>query len=277
MLTIEGDATQLRQVVMNLIINASEAIGDQPGVIEIATGIRHISALDLATAYRAPDLAAGRYVLLEVADNGCGMDAATVAKIFDPFFTTKFTGRGLGLAAVQGIVRSHGGTLMVRSSPGHGTTFSVLLPRAQQQLAGPDPTPDEELAQSASGIVLVIDDDSDVRAIAEQMLQIIGFTVLLARSGQAGVKLFREQAGMLACVLLDLTMPHMDGEEVFRALQSIRSDVPIVLMSGYSEQEVSERFNGARLAGFLQKPFTFSSLESKLQQVLAVERRSLQL
>jgi two-component system cell cycle sensor histidine kinase/response regulator CckA len=277
MLTIEGDATQLRQVVMNLIINASEAIGDQLGVIEIATGTRHISALDLATAYRAPDLAAGRYVLLEVADNGCGMDAATVARIFDPFFTTKFTGRGLGLAAVQGIVRSHGGTLMVRSSPGHGTTFSVLLPRAQQHLAELDATPDEELAQPASGIVLVIDDDSDVRAIAEQMLQIIGFTVLLARSGQAGVELFREQAGMLACVLLDLTMPHMDGEEVFRALQSIRSDVPIVLMSGYSEQEVSERFNGAGLAGFLQKPFTFSSLESKLQQVLAVERRSLQL
>ncbi len=125
-------------------------------------------------------------------------------------------------------------------------------------------------------MVLVIDDEEDVRVIAEQMLQITGFTVLLARSGSVGVELFREQAGMLACVLLDLTMPHMDGEEVFRALQAIRPDVPIVLMSGYSEQEVSARFKGAGLAGFLQKPFTLGSLDRKIQQVLAAERRSLQ-
>jgi two-component system, cell cycle sensor histidine kinase and response regulator CckA len=278
---IEGDATQLRQVVMNLIINASEAIGDQPGVIDVRTGPRQASAIELGVIYRTTDMDADDYVLLEVADSGSGMDAATLAKIFDPFFTTKFTGRGLGLAAVQGIVRSHGGALAVRSAPGEGTTFSILLPCAQQPATASatalNAEPDTIAEEPSAGVVLVIDDEPDVRTIAEQMLQLIGFAVLQARNGQAGVELFREHEGMIACVLLDLTMPHMDGEEVSRALHGIRADVPIVLMSGYSEQEVSERFDGAGLAGFLQKPFTISSLQRKLQQVLALEQRALQL
>jgi PAS domain S-box-containing protein len=266
---IEGDVTQLRQLIMNLIINASEAIGDQPGTISISTSLRHIELADQATEHDA-DLPVGDYVVLDVADTGCGMDAATLARIFDPFFTTKFTGRGLGLAAVQGIVRSHHGTLRVASAYGHGTTFSILLPCAVAPVDQPQTADSSAAIEALEGdVVLVIDDEPDVRLVAEQMLVYAGFEVLLASSGATGIELFRERADTIGCVLLDLTMPIMDGEEVFHALQAIRPTIPIILMSGYSEQEVRRRFDGPAPAGFIQKPFTFKALQAKVQRAVA--------
>jgi CheY-like chemotaxis protein len=261
---IEGDGTQLRQLIMNLIINASEAIGDQPGSIHLSTSVRHIQPAEHA------DLPAGDYVALEVADTGCGMDEATRARIFDPFFTTKFTGRGLGLAAVQGIVRSHNGLLQVASVLGQGTTFSILLPCASTPDQQTQPTVPSASVALEADVVLVIDDEPDVRIVAEQMLKYAGFEVLLASSGRAGVELFREHADTIGCVLLDLTMPIMDGEEVFHALRAIRPTTPIILTSGYSEQEIRKRFDGAGLAGFIQKPFTLKTLQAKVQRAVAV-------
>jgi two-component system cell cycle sensor histidine kinase/response regulator CckA len=270
---IEGDVTQLRQLVMNLIINASEAIGNQPGTIKISTSTRHIQPAG-QTAENGTDLPAGDYVVFEVADTGCGMDEATLERIFDPFFTTKFTGRGLGLAAVQGIVRSHHGTLTVASVYGQGTTFRILLPCAAASVDQPQAADPSEAVETLEGdIVLVIDDEPDVRLVAEQMLMYAGFEVLLASSGSAGIELFRERADMIGCVLLDLTMPFMDGEEVFLALQAIRPSIPIILMSGYSEQEVRRRFDGPTPAGFIQKPFTFKALQAKVQRAVAAGSR----
>jgi CheY-like chemotaxis protein len=264
---------------MNLIVNASEAIGDQPGEIRIGTAARREGQAGLYGTLPA-GLEEGRYVVLEVADTGCGMSEETLAKIFEPFFTTKFTGRGLGLAAVQGIVRSHGGALTVESAPGHGTTFRIWLPAihaaaaagdGQQPAPGsvPDETPTAESAPSSPDTILVIDDEAEVRMVAERMLAHFGYEVLLARGGQAGVELLRDHQGTVGCVLLDLTMPHMDGEQVFHALRAIDPDVPIVLMSGYSEQEVGGRFAGLGLAGFIQKPFTLDTLQTKVRRALA--------
>ncbi len=270
---IEGDVTQLRQLVMNLIINASEAIGNQPGTIKISTSTRHIQPAG-QTAENGTDLPAGDYVVFEVADTGCGMDEATLERIFDPFFTTKFTGRGLGLAAVQGIVRSHHGTLTVASVYGQGTTFRILLPCAAASVDQPQAADPSAAVEALEGdVVLVIDDEPDVRLVAEQMLMYAGFEVLLASSGSAGIELFRERADMIGCVLLDLTMPFMDGEEVFLALQAIRPSIPIILMSGYSEQEVRRRFDGPTPAGFIQKPFTFKALQAKVQRAVAAGSR----
>jgi signal transduction histidine kinase len=269
---IEGDITQLRQLIMNLIINASEAIGDQPGTIQVSTSVRHLTATDHLGDNDA--LPAGDYVVLEVADDGCGMDETTLARIFDPFFTTKFTGRGLGLAAVQGIVRSHQGALKVASIYGYGTTFSILLPCAATSIGQAEPSaPSATMVALEADLVLVIDDEPDVRLVAEQMLLYAGFEVLLAGSGPAGIELFGEHADAIGCVLLDLTMPNMDGEEVFHALQAIRPNAPIILMSGYSEQEVRKRFDGDGPAGFIQKPFTFKALQAKVQRAVAAGAR----
>jgi PAS domain S-box-containing protein len=270
---VEGDVTQLRQLVMNLIINASEAIGDQPGAITVSTSVQHIRPADYV-AGDDTDLPAGDYVVLEVADTGCGMDEATLARIFDPFFTTKFTGRGLGLAAVQGIVRSHHGALKVASVYGNGTTFCIVLPCASMPMEQPTVSDPNTAVETLEGdVVLVIDDEPDVRLVAEQMLMYAGFEVLLAGSGSAGIELFREHADTIGCVLLDLTMPIMDGEEVFHALQAIRPTIPIILMSGYSEQEVRRRFDGPAPASFMQKPFTFKALQAKVQRAVAAGSR----
>jgi CheY-like chemotaxis protein len=204
------------------------------------------------------------------------MDAETLAKIFEPFFTTKFTGRGLGLAAVLGIVRSHGGALKVQSRRGRGTTFTIVFPAlAREQGGAPKRQPAAETRERAGaapagsgGTILVIDDEEGVRKIAARMLQHLGFEALTAPDGRTGVELFRAEAGMVAAVLLDLTMPRMSGEQTFRALQQIKPDAPIVLMTGYTEAEAARRFEGLSPAGFIQKPFTLKELRERVQQAL---------
>jgi PAS domain S-box-containing protein len=265
--TIDADASQIRQVVMNLLINAAEAIDDQEGTVTVTTDVRAVDQTYLSTCYLVPDLPAREYVVLEVTDTGRGIEAGTLAKIFEPFFTTKFVGRGLGLPAVLGIVRAHHGAIKIVSTVGHGTTFTVLFPLGASAAA----TPPRSAAPTGVGsrTMLIVDDEDDVRTIARRMLEREGFTVLTASDGASGMELFRTHVQAISCVLLDMSLPRMGGEEIFRALRTIRAEVPIVLMSGYSGEEVMERFPGERRAGFLPKPFSPATLRAVVHQMLS--------
>ena len=271
---VAADAVQMRQVILNLIVNASEAVAERSGYVCVSTGVRPCDSIYLADCRLGDMRQAGAYVFLEVADNGSGMDPATLSRIFEPFFSTKLAGRGLGLSAVLGIVRVHNGAIHVSSEPGKGTTIQVLLPALTSTTvaAEKEETPEETLPSwRGSGTVLVVDDEESVRTIARQMLERMGFRVVLANDGIEGVQMFRdvEASGVrIACVLLDLTMPHMNGEEAFHELRRLRPDVTVVLASGYSEATLSERFANLGLSGFLQKPYRLATLQHKIAELL---------
>jgi PAS domain S-box-containing protein len=271
---ISGDATQIRQIIMNLVINASDAITERSGVINVTTGAVRADRTYLSQTYLAPSLPEGDYVFLEVSDNGCGMSPETVKRIFDPFFTTKFAGRGLGLAAVLGIIRGHQGALKVYSELGCGTTFKLLLPAAG--------LPEEEKARSTeplpewrgSGTILLVDDEETVRAVSERMLRKLGFDVLPASNGSEALDLFRRGESQFSAVMLDLTMPHPDGNATFAELRRINPHIRVLLMSGFNEQDATLRFAGQGLSGFIQKPFEASALRAKLHAMFEVASRS---
>jgi PAS domain S-box-containing protein len=265
---IEADATQLRQVIMNLITNASEALGEGSGIVSVFTGVMQCDRAYLEESALGQELPEGLYVYLEVADTGCGMDAETQQRIFDPFFTTKFTGRGLGLAAVLGIVRGHRGAIKVYSKPGQGSTFTILFPMAQGEPAPADVTPEVPTTWRGSGTVLLVDDEEPVRNVAKEMLERLGFRVVTAADGREALATFRVHADRVVCVLLDLTMPRMNGVETFRELRGLRADLRIILSSGYDEQDAIQRFAGRGLAGFIQKPYTLGALQEALRRVL---------
>jgi PAS domain S-box-containing protein len=264
--TIEADATQVRQILMNLVINASEAIGERSGVIAISTGMMDCDRQYLQGTSLDEELPEGMYVYTEVADTGCGMDKETLSKLFDPFFSTKFTGRGLGMAAVLGIIRGHHGAIKVYSEPDKGTTFKVLFPASTRAETLYD-LPVTDSAWRGSGTILLVDDEETVRAVGKDMLVELGYTVVTAADGREALKVFAEQRANIACVLMDLTMPHMDGEQAFRELRRIDPTVKIIMASGYNEQEVSQKFLGKGLSGFLQKPFRISTLRATLQNL----------
>jgi two-component system, cell cycle sensor histidine kinase and response regulator CckA len=264
---VNADATQLRQVIMNLVINASEALSDGDGTITISTGMLRLTAADLVAAHAPVEALPGEFVWCDVADTGCGMTSEVVARIFDPFFTTKFTGRGLGLAAVMGIVRSHRGALQVRSEPGVGTVFRVLLPAARRparEMIGP---PSTVTGWRSSGTVLLVDDEETVRITTGRMLEGIGFSVITAGDGHEAVETFAKNPDV-RFVLLDLSMPRMDGVEAFRAIRKIRADVRVLLMSGFTKIEAMKRFRMDGLGGFIQKPFTMRQLAEKSKSIL---------
>ncbi len=266
---VVGDATQIRQVIMNLVINASEAIGDQSGFITLRTGLLRADHAYLQSTLIAHDPAPGDYAFIEVSDTGKGMSPEVQAKIFEPFFTTKFTGRGLGLAAVLGIVRGHQGALKVQSAEARGTTFRVLLPVSDGLADAAHDTLLPRTEWRGSGTVLIVDDEETVRASTARMLEYAGFRTLLAENGRAGVAKFGENPDSIAVVLLDLTMPLMDGSETFRAITALKPDARVLLMSGYNEQDAIARFTGDGLAGFIQKPFTLRELREQLQGIFA--------
>ena len=255
---IDADATQIRQVLMNLVTNASDAIGDGAGVIAIRTGTLTLGADELRDSYDQV-LPAGTYVYCEVSDTGVGMDAATRARIFDPFFTTKFTGRGLGLAATLGILRGHHGAIHVDSAPGEGARFRVLLP-ARARSATPSSPAIVIAPPPATGHVLVVDDEALIRDIARRVLESGGYQVTTATDGVDALRLFAERPDGFVCVLLDMTMPQLNGEETFAALRKLAPDVRVVLSSGYTEQEATQRFIGKGLAGFVAKPWSAEEL-----------------
>lgn len=270
---IEGDATQLRQVIMNLIINAAEAIGDRSGAITVATGMTLVDRSYLAGTYMDEDMPEGTYVFIEVSDTGCGMDEKTKARIFDPFFTTKFTGRGLGLAAVLGIVRGHMGTLKVYSEPGKGSTFKVLFPGLEEAKKSSESSPAAGGEAQPTGCILVVDDEETVRTVVKIALEKSGFRTSVACDGREALEIFRRNDGAFDLVLLDMTMPHMNGEETFREFRRIKPDVKVILSSGYNEMDAVNRFSGKGLAGFIQKPYRTVDLVAKVRRVVAGERR----
>lgn len=266
-----GDETQLRQIVMNLVINAADAIGTNPGIIEIKTYVRPADADLLRSALGHPELPPGTYAGLEVTDNGCGMPPETLARIFEPFFTTKFSGRGLGLSAVLGIVQSHHGALFVESTPGVGSTFRLLLPATEA--APPKPTQTDGNASSSviqfRGTVLVVDDEEAVRDIAAAVIEFHGATAVRAASGDEALAQLRNPAQQFSVALLDMTMPGMNGEETLRRMRETHPRLPVILMSGYSENQTMQRSASLGVAGFLQKPFEIAALLAKLKQHLA--------
>ena len=264
---VRADATQLRQVIMNLVINASEAIGNRPGAVDIRTG-RADSVLSPENVVQGGEAPKGSHVFIEVSDSGCGMTAQTQARIFDPFFSTKFAGRGLGLAAVLGIVRGHAGALKLVSEVGAGTTFTVILPALENEVPAvsePDHVPKDWAGQ---GSVLVADDEPAVRSGISQMLVKLGFTPVIAVNGLEAVAVFAADPLRFSLVLMDLTMPELNGDAALPEIRHIRPSVPVVLMSGYSEQDAVATFGGSDLAGFIQKPFGFEALRSLLFRVL---------
>ncbi len=265
---IEGDATQVRQVIMNLITNASDAVENKSGAISITTGRLHADRAYLTETFLDEDLAEGIYAYLEVSDSGIGMDVDTIAKIFDPFFTTKFTGRGLGLAAVLGIVRGHHGALKVYSEPGRGSTFKVLFPAVNKEVLPAPEEPPSAREWRSGGLVLVVDDEENVRSVAKATLEHAGFEILTANDGVEALEVFKEHEEDIVLVLLDMTMPHMAGDETFRELRRLRSEVCVILSSGFNEQDATNEFSGKGLAGFIQKPYHPSALLDKVRAAL---------
>jgi CheY-like chemotaxis protein len=267
--TVLADATQIRQVVMNLITNASEAIGDRDGTITLRTGALACDRDYFADAIGASEQRVpGLYAFLEVSDTGIGMDAETLARIFDPFFSTKFAGRGLGLAAVLGIVRGHKGALKVTSALGHGTTFRLLLPAHTARAAPREASPGAPRDVRDHGLVLIADDEASVRAVARAILERAGFSVVTAVDGREALELYARHGSEIRLVVLDMTMPLLDGEACFLALRELDPQAKIVMTSGYSEQEVVAHFVGKGLAGFVQKPYKADVLLGKIRDIL---------
>jgi PAS domain S-box-containing protein len=269
---IEADSAQMQQLIMNVIINGAEAIPEgRPGTVTITTHRWEVDLRYIRThqACRGGTLRPGQYVVFKVADTGSGMDKATIDRIFDPFFTTKFTGRGLGLAAVLGIVRGNDGCIQVASAPGDGTVFRVLFPVTELP-PGPEPPGEEKKTgdMAACGTILVVDDEKVVRNTAQQSLERYGCEVLLAENGALGLETFRRESNRIRCVVLDMTMPVMSGEETLARMKSMRADIPVILSSGYSEAEATQRFAGKGLAGFLQKPYKAEDLARIVKGVL---------
>jgi PAS domain S-box-containing protein len=266
---ILADATQVRQVVMNLVTNAIEAIGTNPGEINLSASVHPYSPEELKGFLTSPHFSEGPFVSLAVSDNGCGMDSPTISRIFEPFFSTKFTGRGLGMAAVLGIIKGHGGAIRIQSEPGRGTQITVLFPATSQKPAAP------LLTQSPAGDVqptraklLLVDDDKSVLMTVESITELIGFDSLSAESGREALVLFKKRHGEISCVLLDLTMPDLDGAQTLAELRAIDPSVPIILTSGYSEHNSKERINQLSIAGFLQKPYTIEEFEQLIKSVI---------
>jgi signal transduction histidine kinase len=270
---VEGAATQIRQIVMNLIMNASDALGGKKGRITVRTGTVEADREVLDAAYLNEDLPPGRYVYVEVEDTGCGMDEATKKKLFDPFFTTKSSGRGLGMAAVQGILRSHKGALQLVTQPGRGTKFRILFPASDLPLpveaAAEAPAagvPQAPKRRGGAATVLIVDDDITIRAVTTIALEGAGYLVIAAADGREGIEKYRRHKDEIAAVLLDLNMPELSGDEAFRELRELGAEVPVIISSGSAEEEVAELVPG--LAGFVQKPYKAEALIAKMRQVL---------
>lgn len=276
LLCVDGDATQLRQVILNLVTNAAEAIASDTGSIRVRTGTTRVTPDTLHSSLLPARPAPGSYAYLEVEDDGCGIAEADRDKLFDPFFTTKFSGRGLGLAAVLGIAKSHNGTILFESRPGQGSRFRVLLPQVDSPELPETPEPSARFEPfHASGCILVVDDEASVRQATSELLTAMGYEVLQADGGASALRMFSERGDELDAVLLDLAMPEMHGEQVLRAMKKLRRDVPVVLLTAYAEDEFGLRFPKDDLAGFIAKPFACDELVRVLRTVTkkAVGRR----
>jgi PAS domain S-box-containing protein len=262
-----ADIAQMRQVIMNLIINASEALEARAGSISVRTGSVEVEG-ELPDLCGPAALPPGRYVYLEVQDEGSGMSEETRTRLFEPFFTTKFTGRGLGLSAVQGIVRGHGGGIVLRSALGRGTTIRVLLPCCAEPATNLARRAKKPAAEwRASGVALLVDDDARVRAVTELLLREVGFDVVATATGRDAIREFERRAAEVRVVVLDVTMPDLGGDQVLCELRRRRADIPVLLCSGYSRDEMRDRFSSEDLTTFLQKPYAFDVFRARLREL----------
>jgi two-component system cell cycle sensor histidine kinase/response regulator CckA len=271
LLPILADAAQLQQLTMNLVINAAEAMSPAGGAVVVSTETRTVDDQISARNMTGENVAPGEYVVLTVEDKGAGMDAATLARIFDPFFTTKFTGRGLGLAAVLGIVRGQKGAITVDTALGKGSTFQVFFPVSGQSHEVQPAAP--RSASPGSATILVVDDEVIVHKTARSALEKLGYSVLVAENGVEAVQMFERHQDRIALIVLDMTMPFMSGEEALTRLRSIREKVKIVGSSGYHEREFLDKF-GDRVDGFLQKPYTASQVAQAVSRALKASAAS---
>ncbi|MEI6305590.1 MAG: ATP-binding protein, partial [Deltaproteobacteria bacterium] len=268
--SINGDSSQIRQIIMNLIINASEAIGKEHGEIRVSLATTDIKTGQSEQDYNGNTIPPGKYVYLEVTDNGCGMDEETKWRIFEPFYTTKFTGRGLGMSAVLGIIKSHGGALQLHSQLGQGTTFKVYLPVPLTDSAGNENT-SASLSSApwkGSGTILLVEDEDQVRLIAKALLKNIGFYVLEAVNGKEALELYQKNATDITLVMTDMGMPIMDGYELFSELKKLNPELPIIVSSGYGDAEVNSRIDIDNIAGLISKPYRSDQLREVLKRTL---------
>jgi PAS domain S-box-containing protein len=262
---VHADRSQMQQIAMNLLTNAGEALGGTPGRVVMRTYVEECDEARLREVYERPERAPGRYVVLEVADTGCGMDEGVRRRLFDPFFTTKGAGRGLGMSAVLGIVRAQAGLVHVESEPGRGTTFKVLLPATVAEPAAPAPV-FSTASPPRMGVVLVVDDEAGIRTSLAKVLAHLGYGVLLASEGAEALETLERHGAEVVAVLLDLTMPGMSGPETLEALRLRAPALPVLLTSGYSETETA---SAPGAAAFLQKPYGIDELERTLAAVIS--------
>ena len=272
--SVEVDTSQLRQVLMNLVANAADAIGEKQGSIRITTGYLQLTEDRCSSLIASNGNSSGPHVFLDVTDDGTGIASETRDRIFDPFFSTKATGRGLGLSTTLGIVRGHNGAIELNAELGKGTTIRLFFPASEPHKINIPDRARPHGEWKGTGHVLIVDDEQSVRAVAGTLLKRRGFNVTEAGNGLHAVQLFEADQYGYSLVLLDLTMPGLGGEATFNALRELRSDIPIVLMSGYNEQEVSRIFENRGLAGFLQKPFRADQLYATVVRILGIDRRS---
>lgn len=272
---IMADEAHIQQVIMNLLTNAAESMNEQPGVVRVTTGTQYCDDTHMGTGLLDERSAPGSYVFLEVSDTGCGMDAETIKRLFDPFFTTKFTGRGLGMSAVMGIIRSHHGALFVESLPSVGTTFRALFPASESALPAAiketvSPRLEDVAMQKsvASGVALIVDDEKPILKICTKMVKLCGFTVITACDGIDAVAKFREYADEIVVVLMDLTMPNMDGITAMNEIFRIKPETKVIIASGFNEDELSERITNQAPTGFIRKPYSMAQLEAELRRVV---------
>jgi len=258
---VQVDVTQMRQVILNLLTNAAEAIDAESGNIWVRTGFVEVTASTARSLYAPTEPPVGAYAFLEVEDDGIGISEETRGRLYDPFFTTKFAGRGLGLAAVLGIVKSHHGAILLDTRPAGGSRFRVLLP-AEDAAKLCETTPNTSYAEPTPGeaCVLVVDDEAPVRVATGEILRSLGYRVYEADGGASACELFRRHIREIDVVLLDLAMPDMNGEQTLRQLKQLRSDVRVILLTAYAEDEFRVRFLKGDLAGFLTKPFARDEL-----------------
>ncbi len=264
---VDADSAQIQQVIMNLVINASEAIDENPGAVEVTTRTWDITDEEVRQFFPDSGISPGLHAYLEVRDTGCGMNDATKARMFDPFFTTKAHGHGLGLSAVLGIVRTHRGAMRVESSAGVGTTIQVIFPVSREALA-PAHAGERSEALSGKGLVMVVDDEEAVRRMAKATLERYGYTVVVAQDGKEAVDIFATMADDVSAVLLDMAMPVMNGREAARRIVEIRPRTPILITSGYNESEAIDWIEQQGLSGFIQKPYTASQLAERIKVAL---------
>ncbi|PIE52687.1 hypothetical protein CSA37_05525 [Candidatus Fermentibacteria bacterium] len=258
---------QLQQVIMNLMTNASEALENKPGTVKLSTALKLCRAGELNETFVNDDLTPGNYVIIKVSDTGKGMDSKTLSRVFDPFFSTKFTGRGLGLAAVLGVIRAHKGAIEVTSEEGKGSVFTVYLPacseyrRKNKKKAAIKPS-------SGEGHILLVDDEDSVKEITGKMLSLLGYSVDFASDGREALEKYRNDPERFACVILDLTMPVMDGAEAFRRILELNSEAKIIVSTGYTEDAVIKEYSDLNIAGMLQKPYSLSDVSQVVKKVL---------